>query len=84
MVPVPIRTTARYVLVDRARIGYLRFTIEAYEGIACVSTIDPGLGLVRISMAPGCEGDVDRVLAGLGDRLQLRSIAMADETIEGI
>lgn len=76
----PTKCTVRYVLVDRAKIGYLRFTLEAYEGMAAVSTVDPALGLVRISMAPGCEADVDRVLSAEGDRLGLRPIAMLDET----
>ncbi|MHC1741477.1 MAG: DUF4911 domain-containing protein [Syntrophobacteraceae bacterium] len=83
MHPVPTRSSVRYLLVDRAKIGYLRFTLEAYEGIATVSTIDPALGLVRISMAPGCETDVERVLAAESERLQLRPVAMADETKEG-
>ena len=41
--------------VDRREIHYLRFTLESYDGMALVSTIDPHLALIEVSMAPGCE-----------------------------
>jgi hypothetical protein len=75
---VPSRSTARYVVIDRARIGFLRFTLEAYEGVATVSTLDAALGLVRVSMAPGCEGDVERVLLAESERLGLRAVEWVD------
>lgn len=77
MDPAPCRSTVRHVLVDRACIGFLRFTLEAYEGIATVSTVDPTLGLVRLSMAPGCEGDVERILESESRQLGLRLVEWA-------
>jgi hypothetical protein len=41
--------------VDRKEIHYLRFTLESYDGMALVSTIDPYLALIEVSIAPGCE-----------------------------
>ena len=41
--------------VDRREIHFLRFTLESYDGMALVSTIDPHLALIEVSMAPGCE-----------------------------
>ena len=41
--------------VDRREIHYLRFTLESYDGMAVVSTIDPHFALIEVSMAPGCE-----------------------------
>ncbi len=41
--------------VDRREIHYLRFTLESYDGMALVSTIDPHPALIEVSMAPGCE-----------------------------
>jgi len=44
--------------VNRKEISYLRWTIESYDGMALVSTLDPDRGYVAIRIAPGCEGMV--------------------------
>ena len=41
--------------MDRREIHYLRFTLESYDGMAVVSTIDPHVALIEVSIAPGCE-----------------------------
>lgn len=74
MYPVPSRSTLRYLMIDRARIGFLRFILEAYEGIASVSTVDASLGLVRLNVAPGCEGEVERILGAERERLRFREV----------
>lgn len=61
-------------LVDPSQIHYLRFIIEAYPGMAVVSTVDPVLGLVSIAIAPGCEPDVVRILEAERDVLDLRAL----------
>jgi hypothetical protein len=61
----------RNYLVDPRRIHYLRSIIEAYPGLAVVSTIDPGLGLVAIAIAPGCEPDILSILESERDTLKL-------------
>jgi hypothetical protein len=62
------------VIVEPSEIHFLSFTVQAYEGIATVTTLDSGLGLVRISIAPGCEADVAGVLAAEKERLRLRDV----------
>jgi hypothetical protein len=52
----------------------LRFILEAYEGIGLVTTLDPNLGLIEMSIAPGCEEEVARILAAEWKNLQLRPI----------
>ena len=48
--------TNRHLLrVDRKDIVYLRGTIEAYDGMAVVSTIDPQEALLEVHVSPGCE-----------------------------
>ncbi|NLI32426.1 MAG: DUF4911 domain-containing protein [Deltaproteobacteria bacterium] len=66
--------TVRRFIIAPFQIHYLRFLIEAYEGIAVVSTEDPDLGLVRLNIAPGCEEDVERILEGEKLSLMLREI----------
>jgi hypothetical protein len=62
--------------VKPAQIHYLSFTLEAYEGIATLTTRDPSLGWVQINMAPGCEAEVRKVLDSEKERLGMRSLAV--------
>ena len=50
-----LHCTKRIFQVDRKEIHYLRFTLESYDGMAVVSTIDPYLALIEVAIAPGCE-----------------------------
>ena len=64
----------RHFIIAPSEIHLLRFILEAYEGIGMVTTIQAELGLVRLSIAPGCEDDVDLILEHEKDRLQLRPV----------
>lgn len=70
----PVKCTMRRIIVAPSEIHTLRFLLEGYDGLAVVSTEDPRLGLVRLSIAPGCEEDVDRILSAEGESLRVRSI----------
>ena len=59
---VPRHTIERYLRVDRRKIAFLRFILEAYEGVAILTTLDARQGIVRLHIAPGCERDVVRIL----------------------
>lgn len=74
----PAECTVRRIIVAPNEIHALRFLLEGYDGLAVVSTEDPRLGLVRLSIAPGCEEDVDRILATEGESLKMRSIETFD------
>lgn len=62
-------------LIDRRQVHYLRFIIEAYPGMAVVSTVDSALGLVSIAIAPGCEPDIVRILEAERETLKLRLVS---------
>ncbi len=70
----PKKCIIRKYLIDPRQIHYLRFIIEAYPGIGVVSTLDPGLGLVTIAIAPGCEPEVNTVLDAERENLHLREV----------
>lgn len=70
----PWQCTVRHIIVKPSCIHYIRFILEAYEGIGMVSTLDASLGLLRLSIAPGCEDDVARILDEEGPGLQLRTV----------
>jgi hypothetical protein len=75
---VPKQCTIHHIIVEPSKIHHVRFILEAYEGIGQVTTIDPSLGLLRLSIAPGCEEDVARILEGEAAWLQLRSISTSN------
>ena len=60
-----LNCTKQIFKVDRREIHYLRFTLETYDGMALVSTIDPFVALIEVSMAPGCEKLVLELLDAL-------------------
>ncbi|SPD75557.1 conserved hypothetical protein [uncultured Desulfobacterium sp.] len=60
------RTIRRLYRVDRKDIAYLRTTLESYDGMAVVSTIDQYDARVEVAIAPGCE----EIIFGLLDSLR--------------
>lgn len=51
--------------VDRREIAFIRFIVEAYDGLAIVTTLDSDTGLIELQIAPGCEQDVETILQDL-------------------
>ena len=60
-----LKTLNKYLRVDRREICFLKFILEAYDGIATLTTIDAHQGIVMLRIAPGCEKDVETVLQDL-------------------
>jgi hypothetical protein len=60
-----LKTIKKFLRVDRKEICFLKFIVEAYDGIATITTIDAHQGIVMLRIAPGCEGDVEAVLQDL-------------------
>lgn len=67
----PDHTSIRYVLIKPREIHFLRFILEGYEGLAVVTTVQPESGLVQLSIAPGCEADIENILAAETSQLGL-------------
>jgi hypothetical protein len=57
-----IRKTCR---VDRHEINYIRVTLESYDGMAVVRTMDPEEAVIEILIAPGCETLIEDLLEAL-------------------
>ena len=60
-----MKTIKRILRVDRRKISFLKFILEAYDGIATLTTLDAQRGIVLLRIAPGCESDVEAVLQDL-------------------
>ncbi len=69
-----LETMIRHYRVDRRQISFLKFIIEAYDGIAVLTTIDPASGIVAIRVAPGCGKEVDEVLDALKSDLLIEDL----------
>ncbi|MFH1490156.1 MAG: DUF4911 domain-containing protein [Pseudomonadota bacterium] len=54
--------------VDRNEINYLRVTLESYDGMALVRTLDPHAAVIEVRISPGCEPLVLELLNDLRDR----------------
>ena len=63
--PIALQTSQRYFRINRRDISYLRFILEAYEGVAVVTTMDARSGIVKVMTAPGSERLVMDVLDDL-------------------
>ncbi|MGV8075430.1 MAG: DUF4911 domain-containing protein [Syntrophobacteraceae bacterium] len=73
---IPRQSILKHIIIEPAKIHFLRFIFEAYEGIASITTLDAKLGLVRINIAPGCEDEVARIIEAEGEDLQLRNVVI--------
>ncbi|MGO9020777.1 MAG: DUF4911 domain-containing protein [Syntrophobacteraceae bacterium] len=74
MQTLPEECSVRNYLIDPYQIHYLRFIIEAYPGMAVVSTVDSKLGLVSLAVAPGCESDIRQILEAERETLKLTEV----------
>ncbi len=57
-----VRLTFR---VNRKDISYLRYTIESYDGMGIVKTLDPKSALIEVKTAPGCEETVRQLITAV-------------------
>ncbi len=67
-----METTKTILFVDRQKINYLRTTLESYDGMAMVRTLDPRRSLIEVMIAPGCETFVHDLLDSLSMQEGLR------------
>ncbi|MBT8374495.1 MAG: DUF4911 domain-containing protein [Deltaproteobacteria bacterium] len=69
-----IESIKKYYRVDRREISFLKFILEAYDGLAILTTVDSKKGIVVINIAPGCEADVKMILQDLKQNVMIEYI----------
>ena len=74
-----METNKHIFRVNRRDINYLRVTIESYDGMGVVRTIDPQAALIEVQVAPGCEVFFSELVNSL---VKDESIAMEEQTEE--
>jgi hypothetical protein len=57
-----MQTMKRHIRIDRHHIGFLKFILEAYDGVAVLQTLERTKGVVLLHVAPGCQETVDAIL----------------------
>lgn len=53
---------------------YLKFILEAYEGLATLTTVDSQAGLVVLGVPPGSEKAVQALMESLGREMRLERV----------
>jgi hypothetical protein len=67
-------TQSTYFRIHRQDIGYFKFLIESYEGIAVVRTKDPHEAVVELMVAPGWEKTVEEILEGIRKEITIEPL----------
>jgi hypothetical protein len=66
--------------VNPHEINYLRVTLESYDGMVVVRTVDPQAALIELKTAPGCQELVFEILDHL---VSIEGISMRqDDTVK--
>jgi len=69
----------RYFKVAHRDMVFLKFILEAYEGMNVMSTVDNKVGIIRIAIMPGFVEDMDALLAELGTQVVMEPVEWTDE-----
>lgn len=70
----------RYFKVAHRDMVFLKFILEAYEGMNVMSTVDNKSGIIRIAIMPGFVEDMDALLADLGTQVVMEPVEWRDES----
>jgi hypothetical protein len=68
----------RYFKVLHRDMVFLKFILEAYEGMNVMSTVDNKVGIIRIAIMEGFEADMDGLLADLGRQVPMEAVEWHD------
>jgi hypothetical protein len=72
--PPKVNTIVKRLRIDRKDISFLKYILEATDGLAVLSTVDAYQGLVALTIAPGCAADVETILADLKRTMMIEEI----------
>lgn len=64
----------RYFKVTHRDMVFLKFILEAYEGMNVMSTVDNKVGIIRIAIMQGFVEDMDGLLAELGKQVSMEPV----------
>ena len=79
-----LKTTKQHYRVDRREIAFLKFILEAYDGIGIIKTRDPARGVISIHIAPGCQKQVTEILQYLKKDILIEPLALELQHLDEI
>ena len=68
------RSDLLFYRVDPYEIHYLKFILEAYEGLATLTTLDSRTGLIQLAVPPGRRDSLESLLEALVGELRLEPV----------
>jgi hypothetical protein len=77
-----VESTLRYYRCSRRDIAFLRFAIEACDGIAFLRTLEPEGACVALHVPPGCEEEADEIMRGIQMVMRVEELP-ASESVSG-
>jgi len=69
-----LKSVKKQYRVDRREIAFLKFILEAYDGIATLTTEDAIRGVVTCYIAPGCEKQFTEILQDLKKDIMIEPV----------
>lgn len=75
----PPEASVRFFRVDRRDLVYLKFVLEAYEGMSTLSTVEPKGVIVRLSVPCGFEDEMRRIIDALSAEIPLAEVEFEQE-----
>lgn len=69
----------RWFRVARRDMVFLKFILEAYEGMNVMSTVDNVAGIIRVAIMPGFVEEMDGLLADLATQVVMEPVARQGE-----
>ena len=66
-----LKTIRHCYRINRNAIALVKFIVEAYDNLAVMSTLDARQGVVSLSIAPGCQDQVDGIMASLAEDIPI-------------
>jgi hypothetical protein len=76
-----METDCRYFQLASRDMVYMKFILEAYEGLTTMSTIDGKRGIVRVSYPVPFAGDVAALMDALGTEIAIAEVSEGGEPL---
>lgn len=71
-----MNVTKKYYRVKPSDIVFIRYILEAHDGLAVISTLPEAKDTIVLRIAPGCEEDVRQIVSGLKDEISMEELDM--------
>ena len=77
-----MKVTKKYYRVKPSDIVFIRYILEAHDGLAVISTLPEAKDTIVLRIAPGCEEDVLKIVSGLKLEVSMEELNMDNDNIE--